>query len=575
MTLDDQLQFESEQVAGGAPLITSTFDNMTSATTGVALRLDSVQQDRLLYISMLPQLLSRVGVIENGKPVSYEEMSERLRQEILGLNADFSTNAKTGRVELVIRGSGNDAAEAQKAIDWMRLVLFQPDWRRENLPRIRDVVDQTLSGLRRTMQTAEENWVRGVANAWWRQTNPLFLATTSFMTQVHNIQRLRWMLKDATPAERADGARSLNELAQFTGSRPELEARLADLQAGPDKLLAEAAKDLDLSLADIPDSGLASDWTHLCREMAADLTAGPDRALAALDIIMQQLRRSGNARFFLVASTQVQQALAPSLQTLAGGFSSTSVLKAGYTRTPLVTSRLLDRDSAAVNPLFVGLLNPNSQSGVFLNSTPLVSYEDTDREKLLDYLAANLYGGGGGHSIFMKTIGAGLAYSNGIGPRLAEGRLGYYAERTPELAQTLRFVIGELQRAKPDPAFVEYAIAQAFGGTRAASSYETRGEQMAANLADGVTPGLVTRFHERILEIRKTSDLAAELFKRMQNVYAKVLPGMVPAAAAVPDAVYFVIGPEKQFSSWEEYLQTVEGSAVRVHRLYPRDFWIH
>jgi hypothetical protein len=107
-------------------------------------------------------------------------MSERLRKEILSLNADFSTNSRTARVELVVRGAGNDAAEAQRAIQWMDLALFHPDWRVENLARIRDLVDQTLSGLRRTTQTAEENWVQGVSNAYWRQDNPLLLATTSF-----------------------------------------------------------------------------------------------------------------------------------------------------------------------------------------------------------------------------------------------------------------------------------------------------------------------------------------------------------------------------------------------------------
>jgi hypothetical protein len=382
------------------------------------------------------------------------------------------------------------------------------------------------------------------------------------------------MLKDATSAERTAAVRSLNQLAQLTGSRPQLEARLAEIQAGSDKLMADAARDLDLTLPDMPDSSLAADWAHLCREMAADLNAGPDRALAALDIVMQQLRRTGNARFFLIASSAVQQALAPSIQNLIKELSTTSVLKAGYARTGTVTARLLEREPNAGTPVFVGLLNPNSQSGVFLNSAPLASWEDTDKAKLLDYLAGNLYGGGGGHSIFMKTIGAGLAYSNGIGPRLSEGRIGYYAERTPELPQTLRFVIDELKRARPDPAYVEYAVAQAFGGTRAASSYESRGEQMAANLADGLTPAIVTRFHEQILNLRKTSDLAAELFPRMNGVYAKVLPGMEPAADTPPDAVYFVIGPEKQFTAWEEYLHATEGPETKLHRLYPRDFWL-
>jgi len=54
-----------------------------------------VPENQLVYVSLLPQLLTRVGVIENGKPVSYEEMTERLRNEILSLNASFSLNPAT------------------------------------------------------------------------------------------------------------------------------------------------------------------------------------------------------------------------------------------------------------------------------------------------------------------------------------------------------------------------------------------------------------------------------------------------------------------------------------------------
>jgi hypothetical protein len=35
-----------------------------------------------------------------------------------------------------------------------------------------------------------------------------------------------------------------------------------------------------------------------------------------------------------------------------------------------------------------------------------------------------------------------------------------------------------------------------------------------------------------------------------------------------------VIGPEKQLLAWEEYLRAVEGAGAKLHRLYPRDFWM-
>ena len=573
MTLDDQLDYKVTQLPDGIPFVASTFESMTGATTGLALRLDGIPQEQLMFVSALPLLLTRVGVIENGSPVPYEEMSERLRKEVLALNADFSTNPRTGRVELVVRGSGNTLIESRRALDWMSMVLFNADWRPENLARIRDVLDQALGGLRRTMQGSEENWVNSVATAYWRQDNPLLLATTSFLSQIHNLHRIRWMIKDAAPDQRVTVAGALHSLAALTGSRAEVKARLAQLDKSPDKMLGDAAKDLDQLLADIPDSSLALDWPRLCSEMAADLLAGPGKALSALDAIRRQVLRTGNARMFQIASASTQQALSTPLRDLVAKLDKAPATRAEYPATSLVRQRLLERDPSATNPVFVGLLNPNSQGGVFLHSAPGTAYEDTDREKLLNYLAAYLYGGGGGHSIFMKTAGAGMAYSNGIGMRLALGRSFYYAERSPELPLTMKFVIGEIRKANYDPALAEYAVAQAFSGTRSAAGYESRGEAMAANLADGLTPEIVTRFHQEILNLRNTDDLANELFKRMADTYAPVLPGLGVKTSSVMEGIYFVIGPEKQFAAWEEYLKSVEGPNTKLHRLYPRDFW--
>jgi hypothetical protein len=61
----------------------------------------------------------------------------------------------------------------------------------------------------------------------------------------------------------------------------------------------------------------------------------------------------------------------------------------------------------------------------------------------------------------------------------------------------------------------------------------------------------------------------------MGPAVAKVLPGMGARTSDVEGGIYFVIGPEKQFAAWEEYLKSVEGPATKVYRLYPRDFWQH
>jgi hypothetical protein len=221
----------------------------------------------------------------------------------------------------------------------------------------------------------------------------------------------------------------------------------------------------------------------------------------------------------------------------------------------------------------VGLINENTRLGVFLNSAPCASFRETSPEKLRQFLAARLYGGGGAHSMFMKTWSAGLAYSNGLRSNEFTGRLIYYAERCPNLAQTMQFVVNELRGAPRDPALAEYAVAQAFSVYRSGSRYESRGEAMAADLADGLTPDVVTRFRESIQDLRRDPKFAESLYDRMEDIYGEVLPGYGPTADSVEDGVNFIIGPEAQFKIYEEYLKSVEGNFM-LYRLYPRDYWI-
>jgi hypothetical protein len=240
---------------------------------------------------------------------------------------------------------------------------------------------------------------------------------------------------------------------------------------------------------------------------------------------------------------------------------------------PRIVARLQDRVPELDRPVYVGLVNDNTRSGVHINSTNSANYLSTDREALLDFLSSRLYGGGGAHSMFMKTWGAGLAYSNGLRHNESMGRLTYYAERCPDLAQTMQFVVNELKKAPYDTSLAQYAIAQAFAGYRGGEGYEQRGEAMAADLADGVTPDKVNQFFDGVMGLRDSRDLYSDLHQRMEYTYGKILPGYGPSGTDVSDAMYFVIGPEKQMQSYEQYLKSAEGD-VTLYRIYPRDFWL-
>jgi Zn-dependent M16 (insulinase) family peptidase len=579
MSIDEDLKYTSTKLASGVPIVSSTFENMSSATLGLALRVDSASREHLRYLSLLPGLLTRVGVITAKGPVSYEEMSERLRKEILRLDANFSTNPRTNRVELMVRGAGLGADEAKRAIEWMSLVLHHPDWRVENLARIRDVVDQTLSGLRNTMQGSEESWVNNPANAYRMQTSPTYLAADSFLTRTHNALRLRWLLKDA-PAQPMEMAAWFNKLANQKGTRAELKALLAkpeliaELSPAGQAIAKDAVKDLDLTLIEIPDSSLSHDFNYVVTAMRDDLMTPPSRALAKLNELRQLLLHRGNARMWSVSSAAMQKTLTPAIESLSASLAEGGggTLPAGTDRH--VDRRLLGRDDTAKNPVYVGLIAPNMKGGVIITSVPSAHYADAnDREKQLDYLTSRLFAGYGAHAVFLKTLAAGLAYSNGIRGGVQGARIGYYAERTPEIPQTVKFVVDTIKSGERDARLADYAIAQVFGESRAAGTYENRAEQMANDLADNQTPDQVRKFRASILELRKDANLGNTLFDRKDAVYGRLLPGYGVKAKDVPDAIYFTIGPDKQQDAWEAYVHNAEGAETKLWRLYPRDFW--
>ncbi|SDD42246.1 Zn-dependent peptidase, M16 (insulinase) family [Mucilaginibacter pineti] len=599
LTLDDQLQFKQQVLPGNVPMVASVFNNMTSATTGIALNLNSVPQTKLVYLAMLPDLLTQTGIIKNGKAISYEDMLLQEQRQILSLYSQYSTNSTTGRAELLVQGAGNNQAEALKAIEWINDVLQHPNWTVANLPRIRDLVDQELSGIRKTMQGAEEGWVTDPGAAYLAQGQPLQLATSSFLTRAFNIFRLKWLLKDAGDDANSKAISTyLTSLSGAATDRQQLKKLLAVLKsdanintdsAGVNKKYAEAfvklpaaakalakdaATDLEQMLNDIPDNSLDMDWKMLCTTINSDLAQKPETTLNDLNDLRKSLLKNTQTRLFVIGSAATEQRLTIDLTKMLVGFSKEPAARPNITTGKLIDERVKGRLHTTETPVFVGLINPDSHTGVFINSAPLSNYSDLSRESLLKFLAAELYGGAGKQSVYTKTTGAGLSYSTGVSASAGSGRFRYYAERTPELPQTLRFVIDEIKKSPVDSSMTDYVVSLAVGRFRSADDYENRGEAMAADLVDGMTPDLIKQFRLAILKLRKEPGLVTEIYKRKDQVYETILPGYGKPSKDVAGGSFFVIGPEKQMVAYEAYLKSVNGADTKLFRLYPRDFWM-
>ncbi|MEP6860127.1 MAG: hypothetical protein ABJE66_05870 [Deltaproteobacteria bacterium] len=583
MTLDDSLEYETGEL-GPVRTFTATFDSMQSARVELAFDLArAIAPADQMFLAGLPELLSEAGVIDHGAPISSADMKERLRKEILELDVRYIGNNRTLRSELAFTGAGLGVGETQAALAWIQRVMLAPDWRIENLPRLRDIVDQTLTADRARMLNAEETWVDDPRDAWWHE-DALQAHTSSFLTQSYDLHRLRWMLEDPRdPKVTGEAVAFLDALAAAPGKRAELEALAKQLATHPDQtrfaksltasaqaIARDAGKDLGVLLGDLPDSTLARDWAALCHQMAKDLAFGAPAALAKLEDVRAHILHAARARIVETGSTVAQHALDATVKQLVAAIPSTPSPPAAPAPKHGIRDRLAARTPAAKQALFVGLYAPSTSSGVFENLAPATKYADDTDPAVLDYLATNLYTGHGGHSMFMKTWAAGLAYSNGLHPRPELGILDYYAERCPLLPQTLRFVIAQLKREQPDPNIARYAIAGAFT-SRIADAYERRAAAMAANLVDGQPPDMVRAFRTRVLAQSQRPDLARDLYQRMPGVYGKVLPGYGPAD---PATIYFVIGNAKQLAAYQDYLHAAVSKTTTLFTLYPRDFWL-
>jgi Zn-dependent M16 (insulinase) family peptidase len=597
MTLDDHLKYEVMDLPGGVPMVASTFENMNSSTVGIAFGMDVVPEDRLVYVPCLPGILTSIGVVEHGVPVKYDEMQERLRKDVLRFNAYYDYTAATGRIELILTGAGSSADELANAINWMDMALYSPYLSEDNLPRMTDLLDQSLISLRNTTKLSEEDWVRDPATAYRLQSNPLFLSTSSFMTQVHHFQRVRCFLAQPGSAdEQHDLSVFIDALADIASGRdrdelagilsaietednrnPEIDRLtidVSDMGKTARENATMAAAMLRASLPDIPDATLEKDWNYLCRQMGADIMVEPAVALDEMKNVLALISKSDNARIFIISNSDDRDASMENVRDFAGRLDSRySSMRQDYDPSLRVVERARDRDDTGGRPVYAGLIHEATANGVLIHSAEFASQYDSDTDAVLDCLAGKMYGGGGAHSMFMKTWGAGLAYSNGLSANQMSGRVGYYAERCPDVAQTMGFVVNELKTAPEDPSLAGYSVAQVFRRSRAMSRYEARGQAMATDLADGYTPERVSAYRGKVLEVSKREDLYPLLAARMEMMYGKVMIGYGDPLAESTDGYFFLIGPEEQFASLEKYIEDAEGRQT-VRRLYPRDFWM-
>ena len=591
-----------------APCCVNRFHGIALTDFGLYFDVTATARADLSLLALVPALITDCGAWEGETWLSFDELNQRLQVEVGSLSADYAAfpREEGGRVELAIYGSGLTEPEANAALGWARTLLWSAT-RLDSLalPRVRVVVARDIAALRQRMMGSEETWARTFPQGYRFDRDPVFLSATSIFTRLHHLNRLSWLLHEVPPAAELAvlreaiagiGTRAGQTRAQARGALDALRAPSAPA------LVREAAGYLAIELETLPPETLRQDLDLLAEQVLRDVAGDPRAVLARAAAFVQGLLARGPARVHLTASpenepivarglTQLVAELgwhrpgsaavpedAPPARLLADGAIAGS-LRARHPEIP-----------AGERPCAVALVHEASRNGLFANSAPLVSYEDTGESAALDYLAAKSYSGNGGHTLFMQTWAAGLAYSNGVRAGARDALVHYYAERCSDASATMRFVTGLLEKADEtlaDAYLLDYALAKAFDDYRAADTYLSRGRAMAADWADGVAPETVRDFKEGLLALRRrwrqpeaASAILAKLRSRLPGAIGPVLLGYGAEPWSKPGSVIFLIGPEAQIALADQLLPPAGSATARAAapasfvRLHARDFWI-
>jgi Zn-dependent M16 (insulinase) family peptidase len=597
LSYDTNLDFQVRTLDNAVPLVASRFDSMIAVTVGIALDMRIIPKERLIYIPVLPALVSEIGVVKGNRVIDSVSMNDHLKKDVLRLAAKIVCNATTGRVELAVEGTGGDLDESQRMLEWLEAAISQPYLGAGNLPRVRQVVDRQIAKFRGLMRSGEHKWAHRLANSYNHQTNSLVLAGQCFLTQAHFMQRLRWRLIDVGSSGLADEVSefldTISELAgtisnerlieladmlsESTGVPPEAAGRIRalhrSLSAENRSVIAGAFSGLAGVLVGIPKENMEVDWAYLIHQMKEDLSFAPELVLDELASTLSNLRHRRNARMYIVSSGPDGRRLEPSMEKLTHSLNDGEMAaRQDHHGMPVILNRMRSRYQEPDRPTYIGLAS-HGRTGTLVFTAGCANLEEAGEERLLDFLAAASRAGRGSESIFMKVWKAGLAYSNGLRVDESRGEMTYFVEGSADLSDTMRFVVDKLRRATDRRGLAEYAIANAFAASRGSTSYDNRGIAMASDLADGITPELVERFRRRILGLRVKRDLRELLIERMDRTCGRLLIGFCGERATARDGTFFIVAPEIQIKRMEDYISSVEG-ARQVYRAFPRDFWI-
>ncbi len=563
----DKIDWSETRLPSGPPLVVTRFDTPFTDVS-VAFDLNGIDAKDRELMPALASAIRGVGVLTAaGEKLDPNKAYDRVTSDIWGAEVDVVADGDTDRAELVFTAHASSAAEIPAATGWLANYILRPDLSLQSRDGLKSQITSILQTRRAIFQSDDESWVQDAAAAYRNQDKPLYMHAISPFTAMRDLNRLRWRLEEPSPAELEviKSTAAAARLAADAPDRAEAEKRLAAVPG-------EFGEYLRWEFSHLPDDSWRGDLRRLVDDYLADLGRSQETIRRLQNVARRVLVRAG-ARAHLNGSAENVAAAARALDDLLAKL-PVGEKSSPPKHEPLVLERLRERFPGLARPTHVALVNESGKTGSIVVSAPAPNYRSLGQNDLLDALALGVLAGGGGHSLYMKTWSAGLAYGNGLAQGASVGRATYYADKCPDPAQTLRFVADTAASFKlDDPSLLEYSLADAFNEYRAGQDFSSRGSALADDLQAGNRPEVVRAFKSSLLKIARAPGTLAAVNARFQPALGRVLIGLPGGkVSASPAASAVFIGPESLIARYEAFVRE-RGEASRVIRLYPRDFW--
>ena len=550
MTQDDILDYEESRTEGFSRVFRGYFDNMNTVTASIYFDLNGVEEDELIYLSLLPEILTSSGAVKDGRRYSSLEVEKILRREIADFDVSMSGSMTTGRNELKISISAL-GEDFERAFDALSLIYRHIDLGKGSASEISETAARSFKALLNITQGREESWVGDPFNALFAAGDPVYLASRSGFTRQFNALRLKWRFMD-TGEKKAFKRSAL-------GVIDALKARGVDALDDVQGPAAGLAQDLKSITGLMPPEKRDELAVKAAGILADEAMYGKKAACREIESFVKKvMKKTPRRAVFTGSRVNIAAAERLAAKDLA---QSGALKKSGK---PASSARL---SSVTEEGRMFALINNETNVGVIQSRNYGAEFDEDD---MYGYIASGLLGGSGADGLFMKTWRSGLAYSNGVGSDMAYGYVSYYAERCPDVVMTLKFVTDTLNQTPDSERMAKNALMNFFW-SRSGNDFSSRSESMAIEVMEGRTAEKYREMRTKLLYALSDPEMPAKVYGEKNRLLSAVIPGLDGPMGR--EAILMFITNDEQAGNIEKYLSETDETGGLI-KIYPSDFWM-